>query len=269
MEARSRHKSQEDEVIAKSPFPITSAFQRLNREALGTYYRAYYSKGYLTLADRLVFAGQLAPDTSQTVRLFAYGLADDQANNELVPDRWANLEYLHFASYLNPAQWSILTSGQALFVGDLNPVQRSILERLVYGSRYTFLRERGFDISSEPTELLPYGLPPSAVISMPIEGEYFVSDSSYYPDARHLDVQYLAMAIMDQDQEVLNRHYYLGIDRDFNFSVRFSEEHEIFDTFTDRYLERRMKPIRINQLPPVFQEAIRKVLDEKEQELKD
>lgn len=157
--------------------PVTCRQERLDRASLGAFYRQVRMDGRVTLDSLATFLlqndGRPAFNAQNTLNLIVPGSSADfwQKGDE---------DALRLYATLSPAQRQALDSGAKLAISNLTGTQKDYVRRLTFGSEVSLQKNEneapevdvedmdaysGFNTASEPTELLPRGIPNGATLS--------------------------------------------------------------------------------------------------------
>lgn len=160
--------------------PVMCRQERLDRASMGAFYRQVRMDGRVTLDNLATFLlqndGKPAFNAQNTLNLIVPGSSADfwQKGDE---------DALRLYATLSPQQRQALDSGAKLAVSTLTSAQKEYVRRLTFGSEVYLNRNGGssqdaiavevddmdgyssYDPGSEPTELLPGGIPSGATLS--------------------------------------------------------------------------------------------------------
>ncbi|MEA2553744.1 MAG: hypothetical protein QOJ65_1920 [Fimbriimonadaceae bacterium] len=185
--------------------PLEAQTERVDRAALGTFFRAVDENGYMSIEDcgklALSINGHRPP--SLVNRLTALLRPDVQAYQE------GTLDLIRFYANLSPEQRESLLAGRSVRVADLNREQMTALEDLAYQNRgYAEAKTSPmsgnhgtlyFMAAQEPTELFPRGIPADAFVTATASQEdlYFAaSDFEGYVFIERLNFSSLVARIL-------------------------------------------------------------------------
>lgn len=163
--------------------PVQCRRDRIDRASLGSFLRQVRNDGRVTLDSLATFLlqndGKPVFSAQTTLGLLVPGASADfwQKGDE---------DALRLYATMSPAQRQNLNAGGKLPIASLNPQQREFVRRLTFGSD-VYLQKNGgesdapvvetediesysmYDVGSEPTELLPSGIPNGASVSWSAE----------------------------------------------------------------------------------------------------
>lgn len=180
-------------TVIKPAFPAKSRVDRLDRVALTTLMQAAREKGVPSLEDLCAYA-QVAPNPAQGgvgqtyVMLFVPGAIS------MGLEGMTSWDMLRFYGQLSPEMRASLSNGGKLAISGLTPSQRSLVERMTYGSESQLTVEEpgkksddtpfwmrmagigmGTDYKTEPTEVVPNGLPADGFLDLRDTSEPFAA----------------------------------------------------------------------------------------------
>lgn len=153
--------------------PLTTRLLQVDRGALGAYLRAARSKDYLTIDELITFAKSSDANMDELPLVFWSVLLAPAAS----PDERRNWDALRLLGSMDPAQRGAFGGDIAIPLGNLNPSQVVLANRIVYGGPpgLQFAGQRtpeeasmppGQSLRYEPTESLPTGLPRTGTLTI-------------------------------------------------------------------------------------------------------
>ncbi len=277
-------------TVIKPAYPSLARAERLDRGALTTLLQAVTQKEIPSLDDLSAYALQ-APDPMQGgigqiyLMLFVPGAVS------MGLDGMTSWEMLRFYGGLAPESKATLLNGGKLSIGGLSGVQRAAAEQMTYGSmaqlsvddpnhkteddqpfwmRMMGGGSGGADYRSEPTEVVPNGLPSDGYIDMKGKTEQFASPVPA-PDAQNiasidiLGPQELAMFKMFKEDKAYASfagqlpsfpQLRIGDRTVYNFTFHLTPQVTIKQSLKDHRLPKDAQVVAENALPADLQKQV-------------
>ena len=160
-------------LIVSPVNPLLASEERINRDALGEFTRAYIANGFVAIEDWAKLATYVAPSDDAGLALAYWNLLRGQRGMSYVND-W---DALRLYGLLSPDQVNTLSSGNSLAYQTLTQDEQACLQRIVYqsGSIRDAKKTNGDKdhpqavevqgIDTQPTESVPKGIPSDAQLT--------------------------------------------------------------------------------------------------------
>ncbi|HJP83766.1 MAG TPA: hypothetical protein VJ835_09705 [Fimbriimonadaceae bacterium] len=174
-------------IIARPTQPADSRANRIDRVALGTFLRTVTAKGAVTLDDLAAYA-QRSNSPMEDQATFSYFMIFAPNAVQSGMGGQVSWDMLRFYGAMSPTQKRSLSEGGRLAIAQMNPTQTASLRQMAFGPETnlyaknpnakkpdfempSFLRgalfgQFGGDYRSEPTEVMPNGLPAEGYLEM-------------------------------------------------------------------------------------------------------
>lgn len=247
---------QEEGWITIAPrFPTEHRALRLDRAALGQTLRRGLAQARLGLDDIANYArAQTTPLAMEGVdgayfTLLAGLIAEADTIKALAPRR----DMLRFYASSSAPQRNALFSGQPLPLGNLSAPQGQALKRMVFGAG--FMNQLSFNgnrdgmgmpggLLSEPTELLPTGIPRNGLLTCRLEEQpSVVATNSKTGASRNLSADQLAMMLAKREKPDFDVFgvptgefdlFKAAVTRRMRFNFQFTEAVAMDQSLTDK-----------------------------------
>lgn len=255
-------------------FPTEHRALRLDRAALGQTLRRGLAQARLGLDDIANYArAQTSPLAMEGVdaayfALLANLIAEADTIRSLAPRR----DMLRFYAASSVPQRNALFAGQPLALGNLNAAQGQALKRMVFGSGFmsplTLNGNRDLmggpgGLLSEPTELLPAGIPRNGLLTCRLEEQpSVVATNSKTGASQNLSADQLAMMLAQREKPDLPVFgapkgefdlFKAAITRRMRFTFQFSEAVAMDQSLTDKVPPAgSARGVAMAQLPPAL-----------------
>ena len=195
--------SADSPVILVRPLkPAKSRRERIDRLALGKFLRAVDAKGSVTLDDLAEYAQHSNSPMEDTSAMMYFMIFAPNAVQSGMGGM-VNWEMLRFYGASPMAQRQNLANGGRVPFGQLNPAQSAAVRQMLFGPdtgltsenpnrekpvfelpsfvRNAIMRELGGDFRSEPTEIMPNGLPPQGFVQLNLVQDNIVKPTGNVP----------------------------------------------------------------------------------------
>jgi len=248
--------------------PYSARFDRIDRSALGKYLRSIVSNGRATLDAQGEYAFH-SPLTDYDTFAFPMGMLLDLNSTQNVDRDWDSLKLW---GSLSKDQRDTLVSGKTIPFKNLTPVQIDLVEREAYHRMMMShvalpnWTADGMQLSMEPTEVLPNGIPPDGVLSVATKNATAILASSTVQNvrlsyARLFAPGQLGWTLATQDdpnsefKPMFNR--FQTVDRvEYTIDYLFSGEASDSATLQDVVVPADSHPVALEDLPAALRKEI-------------
>ena len=189
-------------LLIRPAKPARARSQRIDRASLGKFLRAVDSKGSVLLDDLAEYAqNSNSPMEDTSAMMYFMVFAPNAIQSGM--GGMVNWNMLRFYGALAPMQRQNLLNGGRLPFGQFNPAQSAAVRQMLFGPdtgltaadpnkekpvfelpsfvRTMIMREIGGDFRTEPTEVMPNGLPPQGFVQLTLTQDNIVKPTGNVP----------------------------------------------------------------------------------------
>jgi len=188
-------------LTAKAVKPAEARRKRFDRAALGQFIRAADAKGAISLDDLAAYALKAdSPMENQGPMMYIIMFAPNAMQSGL--QGATDWDMLRFYGALSPTSKKMLVDGGRLPFSQLNPTQAAALRQMAFGPNESltldedekkgdtglpkiwksmFMRAAGGDYRTEPTEVMPNGLPAEGFVTLNFTNEHVAKATGNVP----------------------------------------------------------------------------------------
>ncbi len=263
-------------MIARPQRPNESRETQMNRATLGTFIRKIAQSGRPSLDELAAYALKNPHLDSQSLGLYYIMLLFPDALSGANFNDW---DVLRFYGVLSPDQKQSLLSGQGLNLGTIGQeAQRRLTTLVFYKTAMGIsldMQNQDLDyafgnIASEPTQVLPNGLPGSGILKMTKTSEQAVMATGGGPYQEAMNAQELGNQLAIRERPDLypwvNELPDFGRYR-FGDRIQYDITVQLTTALSQSYQLRDIKgsggkPVALNELPDAFRKDMEKARDE-------
>ena len=249
--------SEGDGWFLATPYrPCDAALARVDREALGRFYRVYTEKGDASLTDQQRFTRSVTRAMEPLTGRYLL-LGGSLLKGTGIVSMCNQFDGLRLIDSLTLNQQIALQNGKSLLISELGFPATQCLTSLVYRPNGRMQVRNGDKLCPEATELLPLGLPPSGTLSYDLRiNEYLVE---YGEDGALNNINIVTLANRIQSNNIPKTMF---LARYITHTLKVQYTENLSNSYTLRYLDFDPKrPLTVSQLPANMATELEAVLN--------